>query len=66
MQSDAGLVQLVEQDDVISREIRFTPSIGDTPGTSASLRQVGRPADPRHRHALRRPHRRLRIHRIGA
>ena len=29
---DAGLVQLVEQDHVISPEIRLTPSIGHTPG----------------------------------
>ena len=29
---DAGLVQLVEQDHVISSEIRLTPSIGHTPG----------------------------------
>jgi glyoxylase-like metal-dependent hydrolase (beta-lactamase superfamily II) len=29
---EAGLVQLVEQDHVISPEIRLTPSIGHTPG----------------------------------
>jgi glyoxylase-like metal-dependent hydrolase (beta-lactamase superfamily II) len=29
---DAGLVQLVEQDDVISPEVRLTPSTGHTPG----------------------------------
>lgn len=29
---DAGLVQLVEQDHVISPEVRLTPSIGHTPG----------------------------------
>jgi glyoxylase-like metal-dependent hydrolase (beta-lactamase superfamily II) len=29
---DAGLVELVEQDHVISSEIRLTPSIGHTPG----------------------------------
>jgi glyoxylase-like metal-dependent hydrolase (beta-lactamase superfamily II) len=29
---DAGLVQLVEQDHVISPEVRLTPSVGHTPG----------------------------------
>ena len=38
---DAGLVQLVEMDHVISPEIRLTPSIGHTPGHVSVMIESG-------------------------